>query len=287
MFAEDTQLRNRQEIAYNMLIEFTRICEKLGLRYFAICGTCLGAIRHNGFIPWDDDVDVTMPYDDYCKFRELAPKELNEPYAIYDQHKNRHAIHIFMKIHDESTAYVPNRFAGFYDRYVGFSMDIMPLYGTPNDDKLRRTIEKHTISYLKLNRLQRMPFTFENSFRGRVAWLLNSPRRLIYSYDYFGEKAEKEFSKFPYDDSEMVLFGWRFDVGKILFHKEDFDHAIKVPFEDILINVPCGYDRYLKQEYGDYMQFPPEDKRIPKHVPGIIDYKKSYKAYLPEWYYRS
>ena len=89
-----------------ILREFQRVCQKYNLKYYAIGGTCLGAVRHKGFIPWDDDIDVAMPVEDYHEFFEVAPKELNSQYEVIGPYTMRHTYGLYNKIHDKETTFV-------------------------------------------------------------------------------------------------------------------------------------------------------------------------------------
>ena len=95
-----------QEIELDIFKRFKRLCQDYNLRYFAIGGTCIGAIRHNGFIPWDDDIDVAMPLEDYIKLKEIAMRELEYPYSLYTTEKNRHWYAGSMKMQNENTTFI-------------------------------------------------------------------------------------------------------------------------------------------------------------------------------------
>lgn len=280
MNSDDKLTRDIQLIELDMLKDFKRICEKYGLVYFAIGGTCLGAIRHKGFIPWDDDIDLAMPYPDYCQFRDIASNELKDHYEIYDQHRNKHAFHLFCKIHDSSTTYIPSSCYGMKDRYMGVSIDIMPIYGLPDSESEIARRKNICIRYRRLNRVLRMPIKTEASVPAKLFWIINSPKRLFLQYDYYGSKEEKLLGDCPFNASSKVLFGWRCIENRLIFEYEDFRQQIELPFEDTTIAVPIGYDRYLKMDFGNYMELPPEEKRVSLHPAAIIDLKKSYKEYI-------
>lgn len=278
--SSDDLVKGIQSIDLKILNEFKRICENHNLNYFAIGGTCIGAVRHKGFIPWDDDIDVAMPFQDYLKFKMFAAEELRSPYALYDQHINKHTSHMFLKIHDESTAFVPDNCVHLYDRYMGVSFDIMPIYGLPEDETIQHKIMNMCKSYRINNRMLRMPISVESSIKMKLYWLFRSPLRIVLPYDYYGKKQEEEFGQYSFDRSDYVLFGWRSIPNRTRFYREDFDDFIEMPFEDTYIRVPKGYDRYLKMDFGNYMELPPVEERKSTHVPGVIDLKVSYKEYL-------
>lgn len=276
----DLLLKDIQKVDLKIFKEYKRLCEKYELSYFAIGGTCIGAVRHGGFIPWDDDIDVAMPFEDYNRFRSIAEQELSYPYAVYDQHKNKHTSHLFLKIHDESTAFIPKNCIKLYDRYMGISLDVMPIYGMPDDAAKQEQIMRRCKKYRINNRMLRMPITIEPSLKMKVLWVLRAPLRLALPFDYFGKKQEIEFGRYDFNNSDFILFGWRSIPSRSRFFKEDFIDYVEFPFEDTSIRVPVGYDRYLKMDFGDYMTLPPLSEQKSTHIPGIVDVNTSYKYYL-------
>ena len=106
--------------------EFDRICRDNDLKYFAIGGTCIGAVRHKGFIPWDDDLDVAMPIEDYARFREVAPSSLAPQYQIYDYEEHEKCGYQFLKLFDRNTTFIEERNNNL-DSCMGVFIDIMPV----------------------------------------------------------------------------------------------------------------------------------------------------------------
>ena len=106
---EDMTLTRRIQLKeLEILKVFQDICRRHGLRYFAIGGTCLGAVRHKGFIPWDDDIDVAMPYEDYLEFQRIAETDLPESYGILNPHTTKHCrFDYYIKLHDKTTSLMP------------------------------------------------------------------------------------------------------------------------------------------------------------------------------------
>ena len=124
----------------------------------------------------------------------------------------------------------------------------------------------------------------------KTAWILNFWRRLVCPFNYYTEKINHLLGKYPFESSDKIIFGWRrlrnkvvFDYDyKCVFDFADFSDYILMPFEDTHIRVPKGYDSYLTSEFGDYLTLPPEEKRVPIHHVGILDFNKSYKSYAEE-----
>ena len=271
---------------------FQDICTRHNLRYFAIGGTCLGAVRHKGFIPWDDDVDFGMPYEDYIQFMKIAENELPENYGLLT-HMNsaHHDCHYFSKIYDKNTAFIENGIESYHDRYCGVWVDIFPIHGAPKSRAAYNFITALCYLLKKLNNSLRFPFSDRLNIRNNIEktlWIFASPLKLILPYYYFTQKEANLSGRYKFGCSDRVIFpfraikrnphGWYPRV----FYYSDFSRTIDFPFEDTVIPVPCGYDRYLSMEFnGDYMQLPPEEKRHSHHDEDtIIDLERSYKYYI-------
>lgn len=282
--------RGVQLLEIKILEEFQRLCKKYGLRYFAIGGTCLGAVRHGGFIPWDDDIDIAMPYDDYKKFRHIAEYELKQPYALFDPYKHQHSRIGFCKIHDTTTTFVEQVSLPYTDRYTGVFIDVMPIYGLPSGHREACHIAHRCSWWLRKNIAMRFLYNEQLSNMEKVVWLITYYERKTKHYSYYLKKIEEELGKYSFDNSEQILFGFRVIpfwekasyTYKVIFPYSIFADFLEVPFENTTIRIPYGYQQYLTMDFGDYMQLPPEDKRVTVHPAALIDLKKSYKEYIKE-----
>lgn len=282
--------RGIQLLEIKILEEVQRLCKKYGLRYFAIGGTCLGAVRHGGFIPWDDDIDIAMPYDDYIKFRKIAKNELKPPYALFDPYEHRHSRIGFYKIHDTTTTFVEQIALPYTDRYTGVFIDVMPIYGLPNREQDALRTARMCSWWLRKNIAMRFSYNELLSNMEKVMWLLTYYERKTKHYSYYLKKIEEECDKFSFDSSEQVLFGFRIIpfrekasyTYKVIFPYSIFSDFLEVPFENTTIRIPYGYQQYLTMDFGNYMRLPPEDKRVTVHPAALIDLNKSYKEYIKE-----
>ncbi len=278
-----------QTVILNIYKEFQRVCDKNNLKYYALFGTCIGAVRHHGFIPWDDDLDVAMPLEDYMRFRELAPLELNEPYAVYGT-ENKHWEGPCIKVHNKNTTFLEAHMENYPDRYVGVFIDIFPLCGMAKT-RLSQKIESYFCDLAQtLNIRQRRSFAAEDSLIKKLFWIINLPVKLFAPYYFYTDMIEAHFKKRSFDNSDRVIclgsasIKWAHKGANkhSMFSYEDFKSTISIPFEDGTIPVMCGYDRYLSTVYGDYMTPPPAEERVAKHAAEIIDLNKPCAEYRIE-----
>lgn len=193
---------------------FQEICRQHNLRYFAIGGTCLGAVRHKGFIPWDDDMDLVMPYEDYMKFQEITLPSGYE-FLNYRSAKRTSFLNRASKIHDINTTFIENSNRNNPERYSGVYIDIYPINGLPKSKAEIKSMLFFSRLYLKLDRAVRMEYSDMKTLKGKVLWLLSAPviksfmRISGLPYYYFSMKREKITSKYPFGSSDKVLFPWR------------------------------------------------------------------------------
>lgn len=257
---------------------FKNICDKYHLRYFAIGGTCIGAIRHHGFIPWDDDLDVAMPLTDYIYFFQVAEKELlGSPYNVIGPKTSRHYSGIYNKLQDKSTTDIENEVKQFPDRYTGVFIDIFPITGSPQGEQERNTFIRLITNYQRINLRLRFPYYQYQTLKWRLPWLAVQPIKLFKSYDFYTDKQFELLKQYRYGESAYICFPWRIRQ-RAFFHFEDFQKPMSVEFENTTISVPNGYDQYLKKDFGDYMKLPPKDRRIGGH-PAFVDLNRPFSYY--------
>ncbi|MCR4792598.1 MAG: LicD family protein [Lachnospiraceae bacterium] len=224
-----------------ILKEFKRFCNEHNLRYYLAAGSLLGAVRHKGFIPWDDDIDIFMPYEDYRKLVEIYPD--NDRYQLLDWTKDSDYRFQFPKLIDNSTYLVHKCIFGYC--IMGCCIDVFPLVGFPNGkEEIER---KHLLhdnnamewrSYAALMNTDR-----DRSITGRERIVASNTEYSFYSSDRIGEIQNVAFT--PWTVS-----------------KECFAEPKEMLFEDDYFSVPSNPEEYLINHYGkDYMQLPPEEKR--------------------------
>ncbi|MCI8744234.1 MAG: LicD family protein [Lachnospiraceae bacterium] len=247
-----------RQLELNLLVKFADFCEKENLRYYLAYGTLIGAVRHKGFIPWDNDVDVVMPRPDYTRFMELILRRPIEDYIeVLDYHKVK--TFPFIKLIDNRTR-LKEHFLVTEDN-LGIYIDIFPLDGFPDSKEEQHRLFKKAAFYYKLYAFANYRFnTGANFWKKLIKNTLYPFSRLVSSYKVC-ELLNNLCKAYDYDQSNMVGdIVWGFDEREII-SKECFQ-TIYGEFEEYKLRIPQGFDQYLTQCYGEYMRLPKEEERI-------------------------
>ncbi len=262
-----------------ILKEFERVCEALQLRYFCVYGTVLGAIRHKGFIPWDDDIDVGMPRKDYEIFMEKAQDMLAENYFVQSFQVEKEYLNPFGKLRRSDTTFIETESKDAKINH-GVYIDIFPLDGYPKNKISEFLFKWKRIVYNSYIYQERNARQFENV--GRKQKILCAVGRFfignITPWEAVKRK-DKLVRKVDYDEADIVGCMVEDYPSKEAMLKKYFGNGKEVPFENVTIRVPENWDQYLKHVYGNYMEFPPEEERHPLHVCEVIDCEKPYTFY--------
>ncbi|MBQ3805598.1 MAG: LicD family protein [Prevotella sp.] len=242
--------------------------EKHNLRYFAYGGTLLGAVRHKGFIPWDDDVDILMPSEDYERLLTLEQEISRQGHYIIT-YKTPEYYYTHTKLCSANTTIWENKSQPFI---FGVFIDIFPVYRTNKDDndinvmyrkyqygiyKFQQANRKYSLASLKEKLLGKNYVDFRKDLKWMFVQRFVKP-----TLEKTLKNAEASFDEpcgnriVPYSDNAY---------GLQIYKREWFEDYEITEFEDTKIRIPCGWDIYLKHVYGDYMQLPPEEKRMSRH----------------------
>lgn len=266
----EMSLEETQRESLKVLAEIDHICVQNGFKYWITFGTLIGAVRHKGFIPWDDDIDIAMPRLDYDKLVD---------YLLHDYNSNDYELHTFQS--NEKYPFYISRFCdkkhelvfSDYNYKSGCFVDIYPYdgMGTKADCEYWKGLEPrlHSISK-RLIMSEQTRIMYGSSFAHKVG---NLPQLLISKVvgrNRYYKKLDDFRKKYSWDESDYVgVICW--SSGTYCYPKEWFDEIERIPFEDIMVNAPKCYDEILRFLYGDYMKLPPEEKRVPQH--GFIAYR--------------
>ena len=266
-------------VIIDVLSAFIRICEAQGLRYFCAGGTAIGAVRHQGMIPWDDDIDVFMPRPDYDRFLALAAHSMPEGYEVLSPYATKDYPMYFAKMCNARTTLLENeRIPCVFGLYI----DIFPLDGACDDVETCYR-EKRRFKRL-MNKLEAV--STRNSFGeyvglltkrrewGRFAvktvafccrswlrrWLLKQMDSIAYGHDYALSSRVVTYSG-AYQRQEIYPKAW-------------LETPQMFAFEGIMVNLPHDYDAYLRHFFGDYMTLPPVEQRTSHHQKVFFDLDK-------------
>lgn len=265
------EIEEVKKLLLEVLIEFHEFCEDHGLRYVLAAGTLLGAIRHNGFIPWDDDIDLYMPRPDYERLLEIYPKEGKND--LYEHKLNAKYMYPFAKLGKPGTLCVEK--GGYSGIEIGVYVDIFPIDGLGNEiDVAKRQVKKVTrLVNMELSLLVeqwRRNVSFTKNF---MIWTLHVFSKIYGGHKKILKKMKKALLAFGYDDSDYVGQIVEMPGNKKITRRELFENRTLHVFEGKMFYVPKEYDKILTGLYGDYMQLPPEEKRV---------YAHGYEAYYIE-----
>lgn len=246
-------LEEIREIQLDILRKVHTFCIKNKLRYSLGGGTLLGAVRHQGYIPWDDDIDIMMPRPDYEKFLLTFNSEnLN----IIDCKRTQTYFKPFAKVFDCRTVLEEeNDINGIY-------IDIFPIEGLPNPQKWKEYFKNYSALALKLWKLTKYP-NFEKRPYGRIKYLIN--KIILPKRETIIEQIDSFLAKYPYDNAlyRGVITG-RY-AEKEFMDAKAFQDYVLLPFEGENFMAIAGYDAYLTKHYGNYMQLPPKEAQISNH----------------------
>lgn len=272
------QLRSMQQLSLDMYEKFAEFCDRHSLQYFVIGGGLIGALRHGGFIPWDDDLDVFMPRADYERFGKLWRSDPKAPYTYVRTSRNLVTGDLMAKLCDESTTLVTT-YQQDIEMPQGFTFDILPIDGCPTPGSAQRKEQKALALVYSLYNSQTVPknhgWLKANASRTLLNLLPGKAQRYsVWRY------CEKRMSRWPIATSDYVTelcAGPKYMQNE--YPAEWFASSIMLPFENIEIRVPVGYRDYLSMAFGNWRELPPKHKQKPPHDVAFIDLDTPYSEY--------
>lgn len=261
---------NSTEEYKNKLLEtfvaFDKFCKVNGLKYYAAYGTLIGAVRHQGLIPWDDDIDVYMKRDDYNKFCSLKGK-VDGHYDIMDINNDDYWLLALAKFVDTNTTLWEFKRLPLI---IGVYIDVFPLdecnkgqvINLKNKyDKYSNLVVQSMEKYSLIDLYNSIIRVRIRTFLSQVSILFYKRLRCLYYKRKFAECIEENVKvKGDY----LISYEGPYGAGEV-FDKRLFAETVMLPFEGMYIEAPIGYEEYLTNIYGDYMQLPPEEKRVSHH----------------------
>lgn len=265
-------LSHLQDVELMILKDFVKICEENDIEYYLIFGTQIGAIRHQGFIPWDDDIDIMIFREDYEKFLKVMEEHPNDKYTIFDPRYNQEYCFEFGRMSLNGTYW-----AEYWDNQVSFKLgihiDLFILDVLP-DNKIKRWLfiqycfivtRLHAISVLRFDNYPKIINLILNIIHALLNFIKLNP-------NYFQKRIPKLFRKYEKSDSGQFVTDLTLRE-RVVFKRDDYKPPKKVKFEDSIFYIPNNDDNTLIPIYGDYMKLPPEDEQY-CHILNEIDFGK-------------
>lgn len=273
-------MNDLQKREFEILTYFIRICEELDLTYYLVCGSALGAVKYQGFIPWDDDIDVALPRSDYEKFLKEAPALMPEWLFVQNYRTEKNFPLLMTKLRDSRTTMIETDFADVAMNH-GICIDVFPLDGYPVDAKAAAAFEKRKKYFTRRQfvRMMGKRGQFFRNLRTTGIWILyrcfgycKNTARLMSRYEAF-------LSSYPVEGSDLICNhgNWQ---GKLEYAPAaQYGDSVLAEFEGIKVRIPAQYDAYLRQKYGDYTQDPPDEKQASHHKYTVVDVHQPYTVY--------
>ena len=262
---DDKTLKHLQKVQIMILKYFIKICEENNLLYFIYGGSLLGTIRHEGFIPWDDDIDVIMFREDFEKLNKIFEKNIDDKYRFINVLNEETYHYTFGRLMLKNTLF-EEWWASQVDYTHNIFIDVFILDNIPKN-KFKRFI--HTWSSFLLNQLTMYAFIkFDNNSKLKkiIQQLTHYLIKILPMSPYsIKRKCVETFTKYENQDCDEVC-----DFPAIcqmpIYYKTDWFPLKKAKFEDLEVNIPNDYDKILTRTYGDYMKLPPKESRYrPAH----------------------
>lgn len=277
-----------QKVQYEILCKVDEVCRKNHIKYYISGGTLLGAVRHQGFIPWDDDIDIDMPYEDYVKFLKVAQFDLGDGYFLLNPNTDKYDFRSFSRVTKRNTTFMDSAMVHYHGNREIF-IDIFPIAHFIDEQDVTRKRKWLKISNLILekdNLAAQKRSSYLAEIREHYGKLGLAFLSVLHSLPYHLRKKIHEYALDKvYDNGKIEgrpywsgIWGQITDLypSELLIGPET-----KLQFEDGSFPVIPGYKGYLEIHYGDYMKLPPEEER--RHVDNyIVDFNKSYTEYIED-----
>lgn len=268
MLPTEKQISKMKGIQLEILIEFARFCSTYDIKYQITAGTLLGAVRHKGFIPWDDDIDVLMLREDYEKFLNLAKQLFNTAYFVQNYKSDKKVFHYITRIRKSNTLALQDM-TQHLDIHQGISIDLFPVDKLPDNPLI---FQAEVFILCCLNNLKALKLK-KRAFRSRNKFLLALKITVyfiikpipLYLFNYLKNLIIKKFYVFEGGKYSLLSASDLNELTNYTFDKKVYQEYIELEFEGHKFLSPKDYHYFLSKVFGNYMELPPEAERISSH----------------------
>jgi len=261
-YQEVTDIREIQQMELGIMEYIHEVCQKIGVKYFLAYGSLIGAVRHKGFIPWDDDMDICMLREDYEKLQDYLIANPDDRYEVMSYKNNLNYVYPFMKVQDNQTYLLEEDVR--IDSNMGIYVDIFPVDGYEDDsvfkDKMTRLIKKRQLSCYTFKGITNTKSLLNSLIRyiSVIIFYFTNTNKYIRGIDELAQSRKV-------DDYELVDYLIYKDMNKPVWKREWLNQTITGIFEGKEFMIPKNYHEILTSDYGDYMQLPPVELRFSHH----------------------
>ena len=261
-YQEVTDIREIQQMELGIMEYIHEVCQKIGVKYFLAYGSLIGAVRHKGFIPWDDDMDICMLREDYEKLQDYLIAYPDDRYEVMSYKNNLNYVYPFMKVQDNHTYLLEEDVR--IDSNMGIYVDIFPVDGYEDDsvfkDKMTRLIKKRQLSCYTFKGITNTKSILNSLIRyiSVIIFYFTNTNKYIRGIDELAQSRKV-------DDYELVDYLIYKDMNKPVWKREWLNQTIMGVFEGKEFMIPKNYHEILTSDYGDYTQLPPVELRFSHH----------------------
>lgn len=269
---QSVKLEDIWKVEQDILDEIDRVCTENGLRYSLAYGTLLGAVRHHGFIPWDDDIDIMMPREDYEKLIRIWPTAARKEYIIQDDTMHDDYVNNYAKVRRDHTTFIQFEFERSCSYHIGLFVDIFP------GDRVAPRGVRRKLQYAEfaINLLFNRSYTSgAGGMRGLAEKILLGvfPKRIHSKISVAVGRLSRRWND---DKTAQIVFANDPTALTRYYPADLFENLIRIPFQGKTYYAFHEYDAILKLRYGDYWQLPPVEERVWRHHPIIVNFEKNY-----------
>lgn len=244
-----------QKVILDIYKEIKRICDAEDIPFYAIGGTALGAVRHKGFIPWDDDIDIVVPIEHWDRFLTACRDHLPSNLYLYRPDEIKYYANTFIKVCDKNTTVFEDAdlMEGMKSAWKGVWVDVMPISGVP-EKKWPRKLFIWALRQCYMNNAHLRLFPTEShTWKSKIGRLPFRALAAVLPFDFFHKLTMKLLRRYPMSESKWTGCVWQTESLSRYNFPNWFNEAVELPFEDTRMRMPRKWDEFLTFQFGDYM----------------------------------